>query len=705
MFIVAYSTLQPTDQMPSPSAMTALPLAAYAHNFSLQPKPRLLHDLPEVTVDGTSNSLSHAMPENMWDGERGIHEGVIPTITSEVSNRHVIITAPRDDVIGEGKDVDSLTAATTAAAFDHATTGRAANRPMKTNAGSQPVSRYMAPGERAWALFPKARCSPAEYGSTLEVHRGTTTFASKKKLLPAASAVVAVGATSGVSRAQSSKAGRSSSSAVRGKGGTGRADCRAKTRGKHVARKSRRNGISVPEYDIYGFTDISAEAVCRRNALINLATADMARVIHKRSFSDKNAYFERMKTSHFQMYEQWSRAKVQFEVTSNAANPSFIAEERAGGMYRKACQDRETAQASVRDAENETAIARTSAREALETFRIKTAAKAQAVALLQALEVGTACDSAIIESAKTTVQSDASGEELPCAGKTYGERKRQRDESNLADGGHRGSQVKARGQEGDEEEERQERRPRQERSSNMFTTKAEERKAIAQGTDSEGELKATMKSHPLSTAGAGAIRHAAARRSVFVLALNAAAAECDAAERAVKEAAIVSRRAEYDFRATAGVYDVPSAIRAENASRRIHVETQMVAAPHLARVNTELATQKLLRAGLDELMRHTSVAWEVREKARLSLNDAADRVLEAMSVLSGFSGGDLVDISRHSLFKILTEESRQRRGRIQAQSVDPPGGGSSSEGMFGDAGRYHNVDRVPHESTMIPPNV
>eukprot|EP00752_Nemacystus_decipiens_P006844 g6146.t1 len=506
----------------------------------------------------------------------------------------------------------------------------------------------------------------------------TTTESSKRRCVGRSSPkqddgkAAGIGITRTASSAPATKTGRGNNKTARsagrvGRGGTSRA--KKSERGPETASNS---SSTFPEYDMYGYSNKSFQAECKRRALLELARADMDLVNLERDFKTKNTCFDDAKAAHNTLHRRWVKSTQTLEAACTASNVYFEAEERARQMHVAACRDMQAAEVRVREAMTKSALAQATMRKATEASR---AAKQQAAAYFNGNAAMVAVKAfGTCETARGGCHDDA-GSSSP--GNPGNSRKRSHSDfngqspnvaiapTNPSDRDHatEAKHVDDGGiliGEGWSQDEETDRSAKTCSTTGIHALSGEhERHSHAGGLHAQHEIPAGTE---LQAADAVAKASLVCAPDLEV-GLGAVASAFAIAGRNTKDAIESTRRTSADLDSAKAACEVSrvAALETEAALQKAN----MSARPYVSWVNNEVARQRDLDTWTKELMGAASRAWDAREEARKTLNKAGERVSTAKRFLKSFPRGDKVDTSRHALFQIVVEDERQRHRGIQ----------------------------------------
>ena len=431
---------------------------------------------------------------------------------------------------------------------------------------------------------------------------------------------------------------------------------------------------TIPEYDIYSYSNKSPQAERKRAALLELARADMDLVNLERDFHTKNARFDDARRAHDTLHTRWVVSTQTLQAACAASNSYFEADSRAHQAHVVACRERQAAEARVREATKKSALAQTTLHTAEEAFH---AAKQKAETYVTA-NAGTV---AVKEPGACEVGSGRCDDD-DAAPSSQGtpESSRKRSHSDVVQEPFQPSfaamaPTKAFDGEGGSPEDRYRPAAKSRSTAGIHALSEEdERHAHAEGLQAQHKI---MERIALQAADAAAKAPPAfpfeveGRRAdempkknsnsmpALQAGLEAVTSGLADAGRNMKDAIESAKRVSADLDSAKAALDLSAAVvDSAVAARRSAVNNASLYVPW---VNIEVAKQRNLTTWTKELRGAASRAWEAREKARKALNKAGARRSTAARYLKSFSRGDEVDTSRHALFKAVVEDERRRR--------------------------------------------
>eukprot|EP00903_Cladosiphon_okamuranus_P013679 g12739.t1 len=469
----------------------------------------------------------------------------------------------------------------------------------------------------------------------------------------------------------------------------------------------------IPEYDIYSSSNKSVQAECKRNALLDLATADMDLVNLERDFQNKDAGFNDAKKAHNTLHKRWVISTMTLEASCNASGVYFEEVDRARQKHEAACRDRQAAEARVREALAKSALAQTTLRTAKETFyaaRQEAAAYFKRNAATVAVKSSGTCDVGIGGRRDDDDDDDPGSSSLP--GTSGNGRKKSphcgadggeipsfatvptctatADRDNTAKAKHVGGGGSRSGDGWSQEEMHQLAKSRSTMEVSALSEQDEERHSHSRGLQAPHEilagaaLQATDDDDAVAEGSTPAFSNSGDTPPAHDPGFEAATSALAVAVRNMKDAIASANRASADLNASKGALDLSGVVRTEAETAVAHRNAVNNAGPYVCWVNSEVARQRNLSTWTKELVGAASRAWDAREEAREELKRAEGRKAMARRALRSFSRGDEVDTSRHALFKFVAEDRRQRE-MIQPSGVgwaNSVGGG----GGYGAAG-------------------
>lgn len=444
---------------------------------------------------------------------------------------------------------------------------------------------------------------------------------------------------------------------------------------------------NIPEGATYS-SDPSFQMECKRTALRELARADMDRVNLERDFLNKDARFNYAKAAHIMIHERWVRSRITSEAACNASKGYFMAEERARQKHVAACRDKQAAEAGVREAAQNSALAQTAMRKATNVFH---AAQQQQQ---QTSKVSKENSTTVGMKAPRTCEISSGG--VDSLGKESATKSRERAHSDRNGGvadktlpssptaatsnmitldyatkathvGSGGENIGA----SEQEEGYHPTKVRSPTNTNNALSEEKERQSHVEGLQVQRQIRAHATSQAAEAAAQAAVvaaevkeacRMARSSNSTPALEIGlegvVVTSGLAVAARNMIDAIDSAKRASADVDSAKAAFDLPGAVRTEAETAVTHRDAVNNTRPYVAWVNNEVAAQRSLQAQSGELTTFASLAWNAREEARKELYKAGDRISRAARVLKSFSRSDPIDVSRHTRFEPVVEEQR-----------------------------------------------